>query len=202
MEGEIFPHSLGYEVEFGKRLRIMKVMLAHMESQRQLLLGLMHEESIPESARGMAKGAIEEDLSSNKNIFNDFLIDFISYGMQGLHRMDVDLQFTYISSAQPKIECCAINIDGVVHVLPPDIGSRLVDNIVRMCVVDEGHFPEQFIELYKRIEGYYDLLLGADLDRCSLLLTEELFPSSCYHLTLRLPAHVLMEQDLNRWADS
>jgi len=198
MEKDLFPHQLGYEAEFWKRFRIMKAMLSHIEQQAALLLGLKHEYSIPESARDMAMKAVEEEIANNIKIFHDFLVNYINYGAQGLHRMDIDIAFTLVLGAPPENRVCTLYIEGMANRLPQDIGHVLMEKLVDMAGANDGSFPGRMIEVYKKIEGHYDLVSGGDLERCSLNLTEDLFPCTCYQVKVRFPAQILLEDDFER----
>jgi hypothetical protein len=202
MAKELLSHQPAYESEFWKRYRIMKAMLSHIEQQETLLLGLKHEYSIPESARDMAIKAVEEEIAHNLEIFRDFLINYINFGGQGLHRMDIDIGFTLILGTPPENRTCTLFIEGLAHPLPQDIGHALMEKLVDMAGGNSVSFPRQMIEVYKKIEGHYDLVSGGDLERCSLNITEELFPCTCYHVRVRFPALIFLEDDLVRLAGS
>jgi hypothetical protein len=48
---------------------------------------------------------------------------------------------------------------------------------------------------YQKEETRFDRMFGGILGRCSLTITEELFPSPCYHIAIRLPAQTLIEEN-------
>ncbi|HEU17224.1 MAG TPA: hypothetical protein ENO06_00665 [Methanolinea sp.] len=198
MEKDLFSPQPGYEAEFWKRYRVMKAMLSHLHQQEVLLSGLKREQAIPESARDMAIRAVEGEISANRKVFHDFLVNFINYGAQGLHRMDIDIGFALISGVLAENRHCSLHVEGFAHTLPPDIGTILMEKLVDMAGGGDGSLSDRIIEVYKKIEGHYDIVSGGDLGRCSLSLTEELFPSRCYHVRIRFPARILQEEDFIR----
>lgn len=197
-----FPQHMTYESEFWKRYRILKAMLSHIEDQEVLLEALRHELSIPESARDMSINAVEEEISNNKAIFEDFLVDYINYGGHGLHRMDIEIEFTLIPDTPPENRVARLYIEGMAHTIPHELGHTFVENLVDMTGGEGQSFPDRMMEIYKIIEAHYDLVLGGDLDRCSLQLKEELFPCSRYHVKIHFPAQILIEEEFDRFAGS
>jgi hypothetical protein len=178
-----------YEREFWKRYHTLRQMVAHLKAEEHLVHQIKSETVIPEQARDLAIRAIRDELADTQKVFLEFLYNFIGFCSQGLHRADILVDFTALPGDIYEIESCYMVVDGRREEITLEVARRFIDIIP----VADGW--EAVLEFYRREETRFDQILGGDLDRCSLKITEELFPSTCYHITIRLPAQILI--DLN-----
>lgn len=176
-----------YEREFWKRYHSLRRMLEHLKSEDALMHRLKLETLIPEQARDMAIKAILGELTAKHQIFIEFFYEFIEFCSHGLHRADIFVEFRLFPGGMSEIDACFLIMDKRRDELPVEIGRRLIETIP--C--PEGW--KAILAYYRREETRYDRLFGGNLDRCSLRITEELFPSTCFHIAIRLPAHALLE---------
>ncbi|HON82172.1 MAG TPA: hypothetical protein PLN56_07770 [Methanoregulaceae archaeon] len=177
-----------YEREFWKQYHALRRMLEHLKSEDALMHRLKVETLIPEQARDMAIKAILGELNDKHRIFLEFFYEFIEFCSHGLHRADISVEFRVFPAGMSEIDTCSLIVDKRRDDLPVEIGRRFIETIP----YQEGW--EAILSYYRRKETWYDRLFGGNLDRCSLKITEELFPLSCYHITIRLPAQTLLER--------
>jgi len=177
-----------YEREFWKQYNALRRMLERLKSEDVLMHRLKVETVIPEQARDMAIKAILGELNDKHRIFLEFFYEFIEFCSHGLHRADISVEFTVLPAGMYEIETCSLIVDKRRDDLPVKIGRRFIETIP----YPEGW--EAILSYYRKEETWYDRLFGGNLDRCSLKITEELFPLSCYHIAIRLPAQTLLER--------
>jgi hypothetical protein len=195
VEREISLHSSVYEVEFWKRYRVMGAMLHHLNAQRLLIEELKKERVIPEQARDMALNAVGEELKQNISLFCDFLLNFISYGMQGLHKIDFEMRFLVLDKKAVEVERCMIHVNEKMHDVPFEVAAGFLEEILEKMTGDSrDSYPYQIIRYYEEYETYFDQMLGGNLERSGLEIMDEIFPRKCYHVMIRLPAQVLIQE--------
>lgn len=185
------PDSI-YEREFWKRYSSVRRMVREIRRENLLLHQIRDERVIPEQARDLAVTAMARELSDKHQIFLDFFHNFISFGRQGLHRIDLQVTFTVLPGGIAEIEKCSLSVDGREELLPVEIGQQIVDIIP----YEKGW--EAILAFYRREETRFDRLFGANLERCALVIRKELFPTPSYSVMMRLPAQILVDQPLPR----
>ena len=89
-----------------------------------------------------------------------------------------------------EVDICSLWIQNEQMMLPYEIGKIFGEKI---SGTNPLQAPNQIIEFYKQAEKRFDRELLGNLERCSLLVLEEKYPQSSYHITLRLPATILNE---------
>jgi len=162
-------------------------MLEHLKEEQHLVHQIRDETVIPEQARDMAVHAITTELTRKYHIFLEFLSDFIGFSSQGLHKVDLHVEFTTVPGGLSEIKHCNLLVDGRKLDLPFEVGRRYIDTIP--C--DEGW--EAVLIFYRNEETRCDRISGGSLDRCSLVIYEEIFPTKSYHISMRLPAQLLAD---------
>jgi len=179
--------SSNREREFWKRYHSFRMMVEHLKAEHQLMHQIRAETVIPEQARDMALKAISSELGNKHQIFLEFFQDFIGFCSQGLHKLDLFTEFTTAEGGIAEIRHCHLLVDGRKEEIPVEIGRRFIDLLPH----EEGW--EAVLAFYRAEETRYDRLFGGNLDRCSLVIREELFPARCFHIAVRLPAQTLTE---------
>ena len=176
--------------EFWKRFSGVQTMLYRMKQRAELIRAIREEIVIPEQARDLAVKALSTELQENKNIFFDYLLNFISVSMQVLHRADIEMEFTIIEGGRIEMNSIRLIVDDDVQDLPVEIGARFTGLIL------ESKGPKKLdaiLLFFREEEARYDILLGGIMDRCSLQIMDELYPRRCAHVILKLPAQSLIE---------
>lgn len=176
-----------YEREFWKRYRTLRHMVAHLKTEDILVHKVGAESVIPEQARDMAVKAMLDELSANQKVFLEFFYDFIGFCSQGLHRADILVRFTSLPGGLSEIEDCYLIIDGRKDEMPVEIGRRFID------IIPHAEGWKEVLAFYRNEETKFDRVLGGSLDRCSLKILEELYPTPCHHIQIRLPVQVMAD---------
>lgn len=187
MQEDLFIPSITREREFWKRYHSFRMMGELLKAERQLMQQIRAETVIPEQARDMAIRAISVEHAHKYKIFLEFLEDFISFSAQGLHRLDISAEFTIAPGDVSEIRHCHLIVDGVREEIPAEVGQRFMD------ILPHAEGWEAILAFYREEETRYDRKFGGNLDRCSLVIHEELFPAHSFHIAIRLPAQTLME---------
>lgn len=191
MNREISLHSSVHEVEFWKRYRALLRMMAHLESREQMIRALQEETAIPEKTRDDAIGHLKAEHAQNIGAFHDFLVNFSSLALQGLHRVDISIEFSFWEDGILRCHRCTIHVDGRSRELLVEEGQRLLLLLPRTI---EGLHPEQsLIRFYEGVEQNFDRNSRGELDRCSLEIRKEIYPGSGFSSKIRLPAQVFLE---------
>ena len=191
MNREISLHSSVHEVEFWKRYRALLRMMAHLESREQMIRALQEETAIPEKTRDDAIGHLQAEHAQNIGAFHDFLVNFSSLALQGLHRVDISIEFSFWEDGILRCHRCVIHVDGRSRDLLVEEGQRLLSLLPRTI---EGLHPEQsLIRFYEGLEQNFDRNSRGELDRCSLEIRKEIYPGSGFSSKIRLPAQVFLE---------
>ncbi|HVP94023.1 MAG TPA: hypothetical protein VMS89_02510 [Methanoregulaceae archaeon] len=180
--------------EFQKRASDLQLMVSHMKGRADLIKKIGSEPVIPEQTRDMAIKAISCELKENLLFFFQFLINFINLGMQGLHHVDFEVGFTFFGNGIVQTDCCILHVDGKQLEIPLEIGTRY---ILAMFGSSDQQNPDFIEAYYKMEEAYYDRALGEVSGRCNLRVLEELFPKRCIHVTMKLPAQVIIKNQIS-----
>jgi len=174
-----------HEREFWKRYHSLRQLLDHLREDQSLVHRIRDQTIIPEQARDMAIHAITGELARKYPIFIEFLADFIGFTSQGLHKVDIHVEFTTVPGGPSEIDHCNLLIDGRKLDLPFDVGRRFIERI------PYANGWEAVLAFYREEETRCDRMTGGSLDRCSLVIHEEIFPTRSYHISMRLPAQLL-----------
>lgn len=180
--------------EFWKKYLGIRKMLALMKKRNELIRYMREEIVIPDHARDLAIKAVTTELIDNKKVFFDYLLNFISISMQGLHKCDIEFSFTIFEGGKSEINACSMIVDGEFQDLPVEIGTRFIGIILDK--VSQRHL-EAVLQFYRQEEAKYDKMLGGGLDRCTLQIMEELYPKRRSHIRLKLPAQSLIEHRIS-----
>lgn len=177
------------EEEFWKRYRTLRTMLAKLKERSALARQIRDEPVIPDQARDFALRALTAELSGNLHQFYDGLLNFISIGQHGFHKIDIECSFS-IREEGVEFGTTHLIVDGESEEIPVEIGRRCIDHVLR----NAGQKPlETIVQFYKKEETRFDAMLGGSLERCSLHILDEKYPEKQVHVRIRLPAQVLQE---------
>jgi hypothetical protein len=174
-----------------QQFRSLQVIIDHIRSEEMFLQILDREDSIPDMAKRLCRETISGELISNKRLFLDFLSNLIatSSGAKG-PQQDVEFKFVIIGEDLMGVDRCLLWFDDLELQMPYEIGEEF----------GKAMFGDQYGDIVKKITAFYreaetrfDRELSGNLSRCSLLVLEEHYPQSAYHITIRLPAHILNE---------
>jgi len=188
MDHEISLHPSVHEVEFWKRYRALLRMMAHLESREQMIRALQEETAIPEKTRDDAIGHLKAEHAQNIGAFHDFLVNFSSLALQGLHRVDIRIEISFREDGAPRCHRCTIHVDGRSRDLLVEEGQRLLATLP--LTSDDPHPEQSLIRFYEGQEQNFDRNSRGELDRCSLEITKEIYPGSGFSAKIRLPAQV------------
>lgn len=200
MNPEIVVHSSVHEVEFWKRYRVLIRMIKALEEREHLIKALQGEGSIPEKTGDEAVGAIKAEHAQNLGVFHDFLINFISLSLQGLHHVDISLEFSFHNTGPILPERVNIHVDQHKKTLPSDEAQRFLSAL--SWIPKESQPDASLVRLFEGYQERYDRGHEADLNRCRLVLLKEMYPGSIFRATLRLPAEVFIEPEFGRLSTS
>lgn len=166
----------------------LKVMAENIQSQEQFLQMIDRENLIPDMARRLAKEAISTDLQSNKRVILDFLYNVIS--RTGEHDPAMDVEFFYIIIGKEffEVDKSILWLEDVELPIPFEIGEKLGKQIIGEDTADA---VKKIISFYKAAEARFDREQFGNLERCSLVIYEEIYPQSSWHIRMRLPARIL-----------
>lgn len=180
----------GGEIEKSRQIRMFRAMVQRIHEQEKLIQMIEQEKIIPEMAQDLAKKAINEDILGNKKSLLELLYNIIA-NTSSLD-IDIDVEFHYIIIEKKfmEVDMCSIWIQNEQMMLPFEIGEKFGEKISGTSPIIA---PNQIIEFYKQSEKRFDRELLGNLERCSLLILEEKYPQSSYHITLRLPVTILNE---------
>lgn len=171
-----------------QQFRSLQVVVDHIRSQETFLRTLEREDTIPDMAKRLAREAVGTDLASNKRLFLDFLYNLITSSTEKETRQDVEFSFVLIGSDIMEVDRCMLWFDDVELQMPFEIGEKFGKAILG----DEyTKAAEKIMSFYKEAEARFDREFFGNLERCSLLVLEEHYPQSAYHITVRLPARIL-----------
>ncbi len=180
----------GMEQEARRQIRMFKTMNQRIIEQERLIRLIEQETIIPEMAQDLAKKALYADLIGNKKTLLEHLYNIISLESSLLVELDIEFTYIIIEKKFLEIDRCSLWLHDENILLPAEIGVKFGEQISGTSPV---HAPGQIVEFYKEAEKRFDRELPGNLQRCSLLVLEEKYPQSSYHITIRLPASILNE---------
>jgi len=171
-----------------QQFRSLQVIVEHIRSQEQFLQTLEREDSIPDMARRLAREAVGGELRSNKRLFLDFLFNLISSSGETDRHQDVEFTYIVIGHDILEVDRCILWYEDLQIQMPFEIGEKFGKAILKE---DFGDVPGKITSFYKEAESRFDRESFDSLDRCSLLVLQEHYPQSAFHITMRLPAKIL-----------
>lgn len=184
-------HSSG---DTHQQFRSLQVIVHHIRSEEVFLQTLEREDSIPDMAKRLAREAINGELGSNKRMFLDFFYNLIASSGEKERRIDVDFKYVIIGHDIMEVDRCMLWYDDLELQMPFEIGEKLGKVILGE---DYGDTVQKIMNFYKTAETRFDRELAGSLDRCSLLVLEEHYPQSAYHISMRLPARILNDYPIS-----
>ena len=171
-----------------QQFRSLQVIVDHIRSEEMFLQILDREDSIPDMAKRLSREAISGELSSNKRLFLDFLYNLIATSGDKDHHQDVEFKYVIIGKDLMEVDRCLLWFDDLELQMPYEIGEKFGAAILK----DQyGDVAKNIMAFYKEAETRFDRELSGSLSRCSLLVLEEHYPQSAYHITMRLPVKIL-----------
>ncbi len=178
----------GGGLDLHQQYRNLQVIQHHISQQEMFLQMLDHEESFPDMARRLGKEAILGELHSNKRLFLDYLYNLITLSSDPGRFIDVEFHYISIGKGPIEVDKCLLWFDGAELPMPFEIGDRFGKGIVGDDSIDA---PQKILSFYKEAEVNFDRDFSANLDRCSLVILQEIYPVSSFHIRMRLPAIIL-----------
>ena len=177
-----------------QQFRSLQVIVDHIRSQEMFLEILDREDSIPDMAKRLSREAVGGDIKSNKRLFLDFLYNLITSSGDKDRNLAVEFKYVIIGPDILEVDRCLLWFGEIELQMPFEIGEKFGTAILR----DEyrGDVPGKITSFYKEAEARFDREFFGNLDRCSLLVLEEHYPQSAYHITMRLPAKILNDYPL------
>ncbi|PWR71490.1 hypothetical protein [Methanospirillum lacunae] len=171
-----------------QQFRSLQAIVDHIRSQEMFLQVLDREDAIPDMAKRLSREAITGELKSNKRLFLDFFYNMIALSGESDRIQDVEFKYVVIGEDLLEIDRCRLWYDELELQMPFEIGEKFG----RAVLGDQmSNVVETITEFYKKAEARFDRELDGNLERCSLLVLEEHYPQSAYHITVRLPATIL-----------
>jgi len=166
----------------------LKVMANNIKSQEQFLMMVDRQDIIPDMARRLSKEAVSSDLISNKRVLLDFLYNMLVRTGPDEPHMDVEFHYIIIGKGFFEVDKSVLWMEDVELSIPFEIGDKLGKKIVGEDVTDA---VKKIMAFYKEAEFRFDQEQFGNLERCSLLILEEHYPQSSWHIRMRLPAKIL-----------
>lgn len=146
------------------------------------------DDIIPDMAKRLSKEAISSDLLSNKRVMLDFLYNVLAITGENEPDLDVEFHYVIIGKGFFEVDKSVLWMEEVELAIPFEIGEKLGKKIVGEEAVDA---VKKIMTFYKTAEARFDREHFGNLDRCSLLILEEHYPQSSWHIKMRLPAKIL-----------
>jgi hypothetical protein len=193
MGNDLYLHHLFQEKEFWNRYDNLKEVLRHLQDQEGLLDRIRREEVIPEGPRELAVKALTADIGQTRRLFSEIFQNFVSGASLGLNRVDVETSITILEGGALEVNRCALWVDGEPWEIPAELGRKFADHIL---AAGEGAPAEVITGFYEQEEHLFDMRLGGSLNRCSLQVMEEIYPSKNLHVRIRLPAQSLVDHHI------
>jgi hypothetical protein len=193
MGNDLYLHHLFQEKEFWNRYDNLKEVLRHLQEQEGLVDRVRREEVIPEGPRELAVKALSADIEQTRRLFSEIFQNFVSGASLGLNRVDIETSITLLGGGILEVNRCALWVDGEPWEIPAELGKRFADYIL---ATGEGTPAEVITEFYEREEHLFDVRLGGSLNRCSLQMMEEIYPTKNLHVRIRLPAQSLVDHHI------
>jgi len=192
MNPDIVVHSSVHEVEFWKRYRTLCRMIETLDGRERLIKTLQEETIIPDKTRDEVTGFLKTEYAQDMGAFHDFLVNFISLSMQGLHPFDIMVEFSFRQEGPLLCHRSALHVDDRTRDLPPDEGQHLLSAF--SFILDDPAPEKSLLRVYEEYQQRCDRNFSADLNRCMLELRREMYPGSAFHARLRLPAEVFIDE--------
>jgi hypothetical protein len=171
-----------------QQFRSLQAIVTHIKSQEMFLQVLDREDAIPDMAKRLSREAITGELKSNKRLFLDFLYNLIALSGDTDRIQDVEFKYVVIGDDLLEVDRCQLWYDDLELQMPFEIGEKFGKSILGEQM---GKVVEIITNFYKSAETRFDRELDGNLERCSLLVLQEHYPQSAYHITVRLPATIL-----------
>jgi hypothetical protein len=184
---EVRIHSSVHEVRFWQNFSILRTMIKHLGDREMLISALSRDPVLPEKTRDEAVSLLKKEQTENLSAFHDFLVNFVTMSMQGLHRTEITLEFTFQDDGTYWVHGATLHVDGKPLLLPEGEGPRLMASISPVLVA--GDPSQSLLSFYRSCEELHDREAGSGLESCRLELTHEIFPGTSYRARLRLPAY-------------
>ena len=193
MHSDLPTFSIINQGEVWKRYQTIIEMIQHIEKQNFILESMKSEYSIPDQTRHIVLNSLSEDLKENKKMFFEFLRNFITFSMRGTQNLDIEFSLTLKEGIPFVVDSTVLVLEGRRESIPAEIGQRFGEEILKST---GKNFLSDIIAFYKGEEIKYDTMFGANFERCSLQLLQELYPLQCYYVKIRLPAQSLVDHDI------
>lgn len=171
-----------------QQFRSLQVIVDHIQSQEMFLQVLDREDAIPDMAKRLSREAINGEIKSNKRLFLDFFYNLIALSGESDRIQDIEFKYVIIDEDLVEVDRCQFWYDELELQMPFEIGEKFGKAVLGDQM---SHVVETITEFYKKAEARFDRELDGNLERCSLLILEEHYPQSAYHITVRLPATIL-----------
>jgi len=166
----------------------LHVMAENIKTHEQFLQMIEHEDIIPDMARRLTKEALSEDLISNKRVLLDFIYNILSRTDENSPPIDIEFFFIIIGKEFFQVDRCVLWLEHKELNIPFEIGEKFGKGIVGEEMADA---VKNITVVYKEYEAKFDKENFGDLNRCSLVIFEEIYPRSSWHIRMRLPAQIL-----------
>jgi hypothetical protein len=195
MEPGITAHTSVHEEEFWKRNTALRQMLKRLREQDRLLEAIQAEASISAQVRDALLNAVKAERDQNLRLFHDFLQNLVSFSLQGLHQLDILLNFTISEAGVLSLDSGRLIIDSSTLKLPPWEAVTWMEPFRELLEgLEWKETAGVLVAAYRTVETRYDRMPEGSLRRCSLKVQEEIFPGRAYHVQVRLPAQALTDR--------
>lgn len=178
----------GISPDFREQFMTLKVMSHNIKSQEQFLMMIDRQDIIPDMARRLSKEAVTADLHSNKRVLLDFLYNLLARSENQDLNLDVEFHYIMIGKEFLEVDKSILWMEDIELPIPYEIGEKLGKVMVGEETTEAVKKIHSF---YKNAEARFDREHFGNLDRCSLLILEEHYPQSSWHIKMRLPARIL-----------
>lgn len=193
MDEELRANLTRPEHEFWNRYADLQVLLDERRAQSECIVRINGQQAIPPQLRDAAVQAIDDYLAASRLVLAEMLACFVAGAASGLHAIDIEVSATILSRATRTIQSCRLLVEGRAEEIPAEIGERFL-----ACILADESVPvvAAIKQFYEAEETRSDMLLPGRIDRCSLQILEELYPTTCYHVRMRLPATVVLDRQI------
>lgn len=195
--GDVTIHPNVHEVRFWQNLVHLRRMVGHIRERDAVISALSRDASLPEKTRDDALSFLKKEREENLSAFHDFLANFVSMGLRGLHRTDISLEFSFEEDGTHHVGESVLHIDGKPLSLPTGEGEKLISLLAPVFSSEDP--CEALLSFYKEIEEAHDRGGSFGLESCSLELFREVYPGKSFHATLRLPASMFFGEKQEEW---
>lgn len=168
----------------------------NLEEREHLVRAIRGEVSIPEKTRDEVIAVLRAEHTQNMGVFHDFLVNFINMSLQGLHHVDISLEFSFRTEGPILCQKIFFHIDQHIKELPQEECQRIISQL--SWILEESQPDKALIRIYERYQEKFDRDQGADLNRCRLEVQREVYPGSTFHAKLRLPAEMFIEMEFGQ----